>query len=580
MRSSQILLATLKETPADAEVISHQLMLRAGMIRKLASGLYSWLPLGLRTLRKVEAIIREEMDRIGTQEVLMPAVQPVELWQESGRWDQFGPELLRLRDRHQREFCFGPTHEEVITDLVRREIRSYKQLPASFYQIQTKFRDEIRPRFGVMRAREFLMKDAYSFHTDTDSLANTYREMRDAYCRIFTRAGLDFRVVAADSGAMGGRVSEEFHVLAESGEDAIAFGSEEGGPDKGNKGRSGFAANVELVPAPAPEGERPAPSEEMRVVDTPGQHTIDEVAAFLGTTPTRCLKTIVVCGEGDGLVALVLRGDHELNAVKAGRLPQVANPMAFASAEQIQKATGTLPGSIGPLDLQIPVFVDHAAAVVADFVCGANIEGRHLMGANWGRDLPLPEVADLRNVVEGDLVPNGTGTLKIARGIEVGHIFQLGAKYSEAMHAVCLSETGQAIPLVMGCYGIGVSRVVAAAIEQHHDEQGIRWPIAIAPFQVALLPMNMHKSQRLRDAVEKLYREFLNAGVEVFLDDRAIRPGVMFADMDLMGFPHRVVLGERGLDAGEVEYKARTEQETIQVPLEEIVAFVRARISG
>nr|VFK56182.1 MAG: prolyl-tRNA synthetase [Candidatus Kentron sp. TUN] len=576
MRSSQILLATLKETPADAEVISHQLMLRAGMIRKLASGLYSWLPLGLRVLRKVETIVREEMDRIGAQEVLMPAIQPVELWQESGRWDQFGPELLRLHDRHQRDFCFGPTHEEVITDLVRREIRSYKQLPASFYQIQTKFRDEIRPRFGVMRAREFLMKDAYSFHTDGDSLANTYQEMRDAYCRIFSRAGLDFRVVAADSGAMGGRRSEEFHVLAESGEDAIAFGNE----DSGDDGKVGFAANIELVPAPLPEGEIPAPAEEMRIVDTPGQHTIDEVAAFLGTTPARCLKTIVVCGKDGGLVALVLRGDHELNVVKAARLPHVEAPIVFAGAEQIQKVTGALPGSIGPVNLEIPVFVDHAATVVADFVCGANAEGKHLVGVNWERDLPLPEVADLRNVVEGDPSPDGQGKLRIARGIEVGHIFQLGTKYSEAMHAVCLTETGQAVPLVMGCYGIGVSRVVAAAIEQHHDEYGIRWPTAIAPFQVALLPMNMHKSQRLRDAVERLYREFLDAGVEIFLDDRAIRPGVMFADMDLMGFPHRVVLGERGLDAGQVEYKARIDRETTQVPLDEIVGFVQERISG
>nr|VFK80035.1 MAG: prolyl-tRNA synthetase [Candidatus Kentron sp. SD] len=570
MRSSQILLATLKENPTDAEVVSHRLMLRAGMIRKLASGLYSWLPLGLRVLRKVEAIVREEMDRAGAQEILMPAVQPVELWRESGRWDQFGPELLRLRDRHQREFCFGPTHEEVITDLVRREIRSYKQLPANFYQIQTKFRDEIRPRFGVMRAREFLMKDAYSFHTDTDSLEDTYREMRDAYGRIFSRAGLDFRIVAADSGTMGGRRSEEFHVLAESGEDAIAFGDQD-------DGKTGFAANVELVPAPPPEGERPAPSQEMRSVDTPDRHTIAEVAEFLGTPPSQCLKTIIVQGQDGGLVALVLRGDHELNAVKAAGLPGVEIPMVFADAEQIQKIIGAAPGSIGPLGLEIPVFVDHAAAFVADFVCGANVEGQHLVGVNWGRDLPEPTAVDLRNAVKGDPSPDGKGALEIARGIEVGHIFQLGAKYSEAMHAVCLTESGQAIPLVMGCYGIGVSRVVAAAIEQHHDEHGIRWPIAIAPFQVALLPMNMHKSQRLRDAVEALYREFLDAGIEVLLDDRAIRPGVMFADADLMGFPHRVVFGERGLDAGEVEYKARTEEKASQVPLGDIVAFVRER---
>nr|VFK29465.1 MAG: prolyl-tRNA synthetase [Candidatus Kentron sp. MB]VFK33691.1 MAG: prolyl-tRNA synthetase [Candidatus Kentron sp. MB]VFK76306.1 MAG: prolyl-tRNA synthetase [Candidatus Kentron sp. MB] len=571
MRTSQILLATLKETPADAEVISHRLMLRAGMIRKLAAGLYSWLPLGLRTLRKVETIIRQEMDRIGAQEVLMPAVQPVELWQESGRWDQFGPELLRLRDRHQRDFCFGPTHEEVITDLVRREIRSYKQLPASFYQIQTKFRDEIRPRFGVMRAREFLMKDAYSFHVDTDSLADTYRQMRDAYCRIFTRAGLDFRVVAADSGAIGGKLSEEFHVLAESGEDAIAFGA-------GGDGETGFAANVELVPVPPPAGARPAPVQDMRTVETPGQHSIEEVAVFLGVAPDRCLKTILVRDREGGVAALVLRGDHELNLVKAARLP-LESPLAFADAGQVQAATGAPPGSIGPLGLSIPVFVDHAAAAVSDFVCGANVEDQHLVGVNWGRDLPEPESVDLRNAIAGDPSPDGQGALEIARGIEVGHIFQLGDKYSEAMHTVCLTESGKAVPLVMGCYGIGVSRVVAAAIEQHHDEHGIRWPTAIAPFHLALLPMNMHKSQRLRDAVEALYRQCLDAGIDVLLDDRAIRPGVMFADMDLMGFPHRVVVGERGLDAGQVEYKARTERDAIQVPLDRIVPFLQERIA-
>nr|VFJ67783.1 MAG: prolyl-tRNA synthetase [Candidatus Kentron sp. DK]VFJ68802.1 MAG: prolyl-tRNA synthetase [Candidatus Kentron sp. DK] len=575
MRSSQILLATLKETPADAEVVSHRLMLRAGMIRKLASGLYSWLPLGLRVLRKVEAIVRQEMDAIGAQEVLMPAVQPVELWRESGRWDQFGPELLRLSDRHRREFCFGPTHEEVITDLVRREIRSYKQLPANFYQIQTKFRDEIRPRFGVMRAREFLMKDAYSFHLDADSLAQTYGEVREAYRRIFTRIGLDFRIVAADSGAMGGRVSEEFHVLADSGEDGIAF--VEGGNNDGESSEQGTATNIELVPAPAPVGERPAPVEEMMIIDTPEQHTIDEVAAFLELPPERCLKTLIVHGEEGGLVALVLRGDHELNVAKAGRLPQVANPVLFASAEAIQKTTGALPGSVGPVGLHMPILVDQSAAVIADFVCGANVEGKHRTGVNWERDLPLPEVADLRNVVEGDPSPDGRGRLRIARGIEVGHIFQLGTKYSESMHAVCLGEDGQATPLVMGCYGIGISRVVAAAIEQHHDENGIRWPEGIAPFQVALLPMNMHKSRRLADAVEKLYREFQAAGVEVFLDDRNARPGVLFADADLIGFPHRVVLGERGLDKGVVEYKTRTEKESREVALEEIVGLLSGK---
>ncbi|VFM96175.1 MAG: prolyl-tRNA synthetase [Candidatus Kentron sp. G] len=574
MRSSRILLATLKETPADAEVVSHQLMLRAGMIRKLASGLYSWLPLGLRVLRKVEAIVREEMDRIGTQEVLMPAVQPAELWGESERWDQFGPELLRITDRHRRDFCFGPTHEEVITDLVRREIRSYKQLPAGFYQIQTKFRDEIRPRFGVMRAREFLMKDAYSFHADADSLAETYGRMRDAYRRIFTRIGLDFRIVAADSGAMGGRVSEEFHVLADSGEDGIAFVHD--GDDRGEDTGETLATNIELVPAPPPEEERHQPAEEMTIVDTPAQHTIDEVAAFLHVPAERCLKTLIVQGENDTLVALVLRGDHELNVTKAARLPQVASPVLFAGAEAIQAATGAPPGFIGPVGLDLPILVDQAAAVAGDFVCGANIEGKHRTGVNWERDLPLPEVVDLRNVVDGDPSPDGRGTLRIARGIEVGHIFQLGTKYSESMHAVCLMEDGQATPLVMGCYGIGISRVVAATIEQHHDQHGIRWPAAIAPFTVALLPMNMHKSLRLRDAANQLYRAFLDAGVEVFFDDRAVRPGVMFADADLIGFPHRVVLGERGLDRGVVEYKARTDKESREVPLEEIVAFCSA----
>nr|VFJ97625.1 MAG: prolyl-tRNA synthetase [Candidatus Kentron sp. H]VFJ98160.1 MAG: prolyl-tRNA synthetase [Candidatus Kentron sp. H]VFK03224.1 MAG: prolyl-tRNA synthetase [Candidatus Kentron sp. H] len=578
MHSSQILLATLKETPADAEVVSHQLMLRAGLIRKLASGLYSWLPLGLRVLRKVEAIVREEMDRIGAQEVLMPAVQPAELWTESGRWGEFGPELLRIRDRHQRDFCFGPTHEEVITDLVRREIRSYKQLPASFYQIQTKFRDEIRPRFGVMRAREFLMKDAYSFHLDADSLAETYDRMREAYRRVFSRIGLDFRIVAADSGAMGGRASEEFHVLADSGEDGIAFIRH--GEENGDGAAANVATNIELVPAPPPEEPRPDPAQDMRIVDTPDKNTIAEVAAFLDVGPERCLKTLVVHGKDDTLVALVLRGDHELNVAKAGRLPQVASPVLFAGAEAIQAATGAPPGSIGPVDLPIPVVVDQAAAVVADFVCGANSEGQHRVGVNWERDLPLPTVADLRNVVDGDRSPDGRGTLEIARGIEVGHIFQLGTKYSEAMHAVCLMEGGQATPLVMGCYGIGISRVVAAAIEQHHDEHGIRWPVAIAPFAVALLPMNMHKSLRLRDAAERLYQTFLDAGAEVFFDDRAIRPGVMFADADLIGFPHRVVLGERGLDKGVVEYKARTDKESREVALETIVGLVKNLTEG
>jgi prolyl-tRNA synthetase len=569
MRASQLLLATLKETPADAEVVSHQLMLRAGLIRKLASGLHTWLPLGLRTLRKVERIVREEMDRAGGQEVLMPAVQPAELWIESGRWQAYGPELLRLQDRHQRDFCFGPTHEEVITDLVRREIRSYRQLPALFYQVQTKFRDEIRPRFGVMRAREFLMKDAYSFHLDEASLERTYQQMHQTYWRIFSRLGLDFRAVQADTGTIGGHLSHEFHVIAESGEDAIAFSTE-----------GEFAANVEMVPAPGPSTKRPPPRRILEVVDTPNQRTIDEVARYLGLPVEHCLKTLVVQGEQDSLVALVLRGDHELNPIKAQALPEVATPLTLASEEQIRQRLHCPPGFIGPVGLTIPVIADRTAAVVADFVCGANQEGKHIVGANWERDQTLPRVADLRNVVDGDPSPDGRGTLRIARGIEVGHIFQLGDKYSQSMHAVCLDEQGQAKTLIMGCYGIGVSRVVAAAIEQNHDSQGIRWPTSIAPFQVILLPMNMHKSRRLREAAEQLYADLLAAGLEVLFDDRPLRAGVMFADADLIGIPHRLVLGERGLDRGLVEYKTRQQESSTEFPLSEVVTHLRQRIAA
>jgi prolyl-tRNA synthetase len=569
MRASRLLLATVKETPTDAEVVSHQLMLRAGLIRKLAAGLYTWLPLGLRTLRKVEAIVREEMDRVGAQEVLMPAVQPAELWQESGRWDLYGSELLRLRDRHDRDFCFGPTHEEVITDLVRREIRSYKQLPASFYQIQTKFRDEIRPRFGVMRAREFLMKDAYSFHIDQASLDETYRVMHETYTRIFRRVGLEFRAVRADTGAIGGNVSHEFHVLAASGEDAIAFST---GGD--------YAANVELAEALPPGGPRPAPSLPMATVETPGQHTIEEVSAFVGVAPSRCLKTLLVDGADGGLVALVLRGDHVLNEVKAGKLPELAQPLTFAAPARVREVVGCDPGSLGPVGIPVPVIADHAAAHVADFVCGANVDGRHLTGVSWGRDLPEPRTLDLRNVVDGDPSPDGAGVLTIARGIEVGHIFQLGKKYSEAMSAVCLDEEGRPVTLIMGCYGIGVSRVVAAAIEQSHDERGIIWPTPIAPFQVALLPMNMHKSARLQEGAEALYAELEAEGVEVLFDDRPARPGVMFADMELIGIPHRLVLGDKGIDAGTVEHRGRRDAESQQVPRGAVVDFLRERLQG
>ena len=568
MRVSRFLLATVKETPADAEVISHQLMLRAGMIRKLASGLYTWLPLGLRVLRKVEAIVREEMNRAGAQEVLMPAVQPAELWQESGRWEQFGPEMLRITDRHNREFCFGPTHEEIITDLIRNELRSYKQLPANFYQIQTKFRDERRPRFGVMRAREFLMKDAYSFHLDEVSLKETYQVMHETYSRIFTRLGLDFRPVLADTGAIGGSGSHEFHVLAESGEDAIAFSTE-----------SDYAANVEKAESLPPQGKRPAPSQGLATVDTPNAHSIEEVSNFLKLSPAQTVKTLIVRGasadgEMEGVVALVLRGDHELNEIKAEKLPQVLSPLSFASDEEIRAAVGCSPGSIGPLGIGIPVIVDRDAAHLADFVCGANEDGKHLTGVNWGRDLPEPQIEDIRNVVEGDASPDGKGTLTIKRGIEVGHIFQLGDKYSEAMKATVLDENGKAVVMTMGCYGIGVSRVVASAIEQNHDDKGIIWPDALAPFQIALLPLNMQKSDEVRETAEKLYADLTAAGYEVLFDDRGERPGVMFADMELIGIPHRVVIGDRGLKSGTIEYKGRRDSENKDVPLEQLMQFL------
>jgi len=572
MRLSQFPITTLKETPADAEVISHQLMLRAGMIRRLASGLYSWMPLGLKVLRKVEAIVREEMNSAGAVELLMPAVQPAELWQESGRWDAMGPEMLRLTDRHNREFCFGPTHEEIITDIARNEVRSYKELPITYYQIQTKFRDERRPRFGVMRAREFLMKDAYSFHLDDESLKQTYQTMHDAYSRIFTRLGLDFRPVLADTGAIGGSGSHEFHVLADSGEDAIAFSTE-----------SDYAANIEKAEALAPQGKRPAPGAEMSVVETPSQHSIEEVSRFLNIDATQNLKTLIVRGadengEPEGVVALALRGDHELNEIKAEKLAQVFAPLTMASDDDIRAAIGCAPGSIGPVGIGIPLIVDRDAVQLADFVCGANENGKHLTGVNWGRDLPEPEQADLRNVVEGDASPDGKGVLTIKRGIEVGHIFQLGDKYSKAMRATVLDESGREQEMTMGCYGIGVSRVVAAAIEQNHDDNGIIWPNPIAPFQVALLPMNMKKSQRLHEAVNQLYGQLTDAGIEVLLDDRGVRPGVMFADMELIGIPHRVVLGERSLDKGEAEYKGRGDADSRDIPLEELVAFLKAEL--
>jgi len=567
MRASHLLIATLKEVPADAELISHQLMLRAGMIRKLeAGGLYAWLPMGLRVLRKVEAIVRQEMDRAGAQELLMPVVQPADLWHESGRWAAYGPELLRFHDRHAREFCLGPTHEEVITDIARRELRSYKQLPVNFYQIQTKFRDEIRPRFGVMRAREFLMKDAYSFHIDQSSLEGTYQAMFEAYHRIFQRIGLACRAVQADTGSIGGNRSHEFHVLADAGEDAIAYST-----------GSDYAANVELA-ATVPTLTRPAPSSpSLAAVNTPKQRSIEEVADFLSVTPQQCLKTLIVRGREAGkLVALVLRGDHSLNEIKAAKQPAVDSPLTFATEEEIRSVVGCTVGSIGPVGLNMLVISDYAAAAVADFVCGANQDDQHLVGVNWARDLPEPQTADLRNVVDGDVSPDGAGVLKVTRGIEVGHIFQLGDKYSAAMNARVLDEGGRSVAMMMGCYGIGVSRVVAATIEQHHDAHGIIWPEAIAPFQLALLPMNMHKSERLRGAATQLYETLVAAGIEVIFDDRGERPGVMFADMELIGIPHRLVISDRGLDEGTLEYKGRRDPESQKVPAAEIIAFLQA----
>jgi len=567
MRLSRFLLATLKETPANAEVVSHQLMLRAGLIRRLSSGLYTWLPMGLRVLRKVEAVVREEMNRTGAQEVLMPTVQPAELWEESGRWEQYGPELLRISDRHNRAFCYGPTHEEIITDLIRGEVRSYRQLPATFYQIQTKFRDEIRPRFGIMRSREFLMKDAYSFHLDEDSLQQTYKAMFDCYTRIFTRLGLDFRPVLADSGAIGGKLSHEFHVLADAGEDVIACS------DSGD-----YAANVELAPTLPSTGTRPEPSQSMEHVATPGQETIVAVSEFLGVYASQCLKTLLVKGVEQPIVALVLCGDHVLNEIKAAKLEQVASPFAMATPEEILEAAGCRQGSIGPVGLDVPVIVDHSASQVADFVCGANRDGEHLTGVNWGRDLPEPNGADLREVVAGDPCPDGNGALALRRGIEVGHIFQLGDKYSSAMSATCLDESGRAVTLTMGCYGIGVSRVVAAAIEQHHDARGIVWPESMAPFAVGLLPINMHKSQRLREYAEGLYQRLLDAGIECLFDDRGERPGAMFANLELIGIPHRLVLSEKGLDAGVIEYKHRQGADSEEFPLDDLLDRLRERM--
>ena len=571
MRTSQYLLSTLKETPSDAVVISHQLMLRAGMIRKLASGLYTWLPMGLRVLRKVEAIVREEMNAAGALEILMPGIQPAELWQESGRWDQYGPELLRMKDRHQRDFCAGPTHEEVVTDLARNELNSYKQLPLNLYQIQTKFRDEIRPRFGVMRGREFIMKDAYSFHADQASLQQTYDRMHQAYCNIFTRLGLNFRPVQADTGSIGGTGSHEFHVLAESGEDDIAFSD-----------GSDYAANIEKAEAIPRESQRAAPVEDMRLVDTPDAKTIDELVSQFGLAIEKTVKTLVVQGAKEGsLVALIVRGDHELNEIKAANHELVASPLVFASEAQIRAAIGAGPGSLGPLNLSIACVIDRSVALMSDFGAGANIDGKHYFGLNWERDLPLPAVADLRNVVAGDPSPDGHGTLVIKRGIEVGHIFQLGTKYSQALNCQVLGENGKPIILTMGCYGIGVTRVVAAAIEQNNDERGIRWPKALAPYQIALVPLK-YETEAVRTATDALYAQLTAAGYEVLLDDRDKKtsPGVKFADMELIGIPHRIVVSDRGLNEGNLEYKGRDQSEAEVLPLAEIHSFIAQRLKG
>lgn len=565
MRTSQYFLTTLKENPSDAEIVSHRLMLRAGMIRKLGSGLYTWLPMGLRVLAKVANIAREEMNRINALEILMPAIQPAELWQETDRWDKFGDLLLKIQDRNQRDFCFGPTHEEVVTDLLRGELRSYKQLPVTFYQIQSKFRDEIRPRFGIMRAREFLMKDAYSFNIDSASLQQSYDDMYKAYCAIFTRLGLKFRAVLADTGSIGGNFSHEFQVLAHSGEDLIAYSDS-----------SDYAANIEKAEALAPEQKLPAPSKPMEVIDTPGLYTIAALCEKLKLDIKKTIKTLLVEGKQGELIALLLRGDHELNPIKAEKLPQVAAPLTLANPEKIKQVIGCSPGSIGPVNLNLTIIADRDVMAISDFSCGMNIDDKHYMNVNWQRDLPLPEIADLRLVVEGDLSPDGKGKLKLLRGIEVGHIFQLGDTYSQAMHVRIQDEDGKTIVPKMGCYGIGISRIVAAAIEQNHDEHGIIWPIAMAPFQVMIIPANLHKSYRVREASEAVYEQLKAADFEVLYEDRKERMGVLLADAELMGIPHLIIVGERGLDQGTVEYKKRgSDQPNQNIPLDGILRFLQ-----
>ena len=572
MRASKYLIATVKETPTDAVVVSHKLMLRAGMIRKLASGLYSWLPTGLRVLRKVETIVREEMDRSGAQEINMPCVQPAELWQESGRFDDMGPLMMHMKDRHQRDFVFGPTHEEVVTDIARNELTSYKQLPVNFYQIQTKFRDEFRPRFGVMRAREFIMKDAYSFHVDAESLQEEYDNMYRTYCRIFDRLGLDYRPVLADSGAMGGAASHEFQVLADSGEDYIAFSDS-----------SDFAANIEMAEALAPATARAEPGEPLKLVDTPDTKTIEQLVEKFQLPIEKTIKTLIVEAEDDiegGLVALLVRGDHTLNEIKAEKLPEVKAPLTMASEEKIRAAIGAGPGSLGPVKLPIPMVIDRAVSVMSDFGAGANEDDKHWFGINWERDVALPRVADIRNVVEGDPSPCGKGKLLIKKGIEVGHVFQLGNKYAKALNATVLDQNGKAQTMVMGCYGIGVSRIVAAAIEQNHDENGIIWPAALAPFQVGIVPLNAHKAPEVMEVAESLYEQLRDAGIEVLLDDRDKKtsPGVKFADMELIGIPHRIVVSDRGLAEGQLEYRQRGQEDKSEVAVTEVLALLKGKL--
>ncbi len=569
MRTSRFFLATLKEVPAEATTASHKLMLRSGMIRKLASGLYSWLPLGVRVLQKVEAVVREEMNKAGALELLMPMVQPADLWQESGRWDQYGFELLKFADRHERGFCLGPTHEEVITDMMRGELASYKQLPLNVYQIQTKFRDEIRPRFGVMRSREFIMKDAYSFHVNAESLQESYDLMYKTYATIFTRLGLDFRAVLADTGAIGGDHSHEFQVLADSGEDIVVYSD-----------GSDYAANIERASALIPDVQFPEAVEALEKLATPGVKAIDDVVNALSISKEQSVKTLLVKGADADVVALVLRGDHDLNEIKAAHLPQVHSPLTFVDEDDIQQTVGAGVGSIGPVKLSVPCLVDHSAAALATFVCGANEDGYHFKGANWQRDVDAMVAVDIRNVVEGDASPDGNGSLQFKRGIEVGQVFQLGDKYAKAMKLSVLNEQGKAQSPLMGCYGIGVTRTVAAAIEQNHDDKGITWPQALAPFSVVIVPIQMHKSYRVAEAANQLYQTMLNAGIDVLLDDRKERPGVMFSDMDLIGIPHRIVIGEKGLDKGTVEYKSRLSADMHEWPVDDAVGCLQQELSN